>query len=98
MYFFQMRGKTDTHMDRYQMLCWVRADSIGSNVCGELLFSFLFMHCCHAPLSARCPGYSSKVYFHGVYALLEETHRNCVICHTVMSIGERIKPGDMQGG
>lgn len=77
MYFFQMGGKADTRMERDQMLCWVRADSMGSNVCGELPFSFLFMHCCHEPLSVRCPGYSSKVYFRGAYALLEETHHNC---------------------
>ena len=66
-------------------------------VCGELPFSFLFLHYCHAPLSVRCPGTVVKSTFMGL-PLYWRKLVITVICHTVMSIGERIRPRGMQGG
>lgn len=70
---------------------------MGSSVCGELPSSFLFMHCCCAPYLLGARETVVKCTFMGL-PLYWRKHVITVICHTVMSIGERIRPRGMQGG
>lgn len=97
MYFFQMGGKADTRMERDQMLCWVHADSMGSSVCGDCRsLSYSCTAAVHHYLSGARDTVG-KCTFMGL-PLYWRKHVITVICHTVMSIGERIRPRGMQGG